>query len=365
MHQDLFTPLSLGGLTLPNRVTMAPMTRMRAAPDGSPTPLMAEYYAQRAGAGLIITEATAISPQGVGYGRTPGVFTPAQTAGWRRVTDAVHAAGGRIALQLWHVGRVSDPRFQPGGGAPVAPSAVKPARTYVYDVAPDGGLEKIPVGTPRALDRAELPGILDDYRKAAANAMSAGFDAVEVHAANGYLLDQFLRENSNRRDDDYGGSRENRARFPLEAIAAVAREVGASRTGARISPFITFKDMSAENAGPEFIRLAERLDSLGLAYLHLSEADWDDAPETPASFRLALRKAFRGAIMCAGQYDEAKVDKVLGAGLADLVAFGRPFIANPDLPRRLRDGIPLADFAPEKLFGGDAAGYTDQRPANR
>lgn len=362
MNSTLFTPHRLGRLELPNRIVMAPMTRMRAEPDGTPTPLMAEYYAARASAGLILTEATAISAQGVGYGRTPGVYTDSHIAGWRRVTDAVHAAGGRIALQLWHVGRVSDPRFQPGGAAPVAPSAVKPARTYVYDVTPEGGLEKIPVGTPRALTREELPGIVDDYRRAAAAAMKAGFDAVEVHAANGYLLDQFLRSNSNRRDDEYGGSWENRARFPLQVLSAVAAEVGGERTGARISPFITFKDMDTAGAEREFGLFAERMNALGLAYVHLSEADWDDAPATPVSFRAALRTAFTRTILCAGLYDEAKVDAVLGAGFADMIAFGRPFIANPDLPRRLREGLPLADFQADALFGGGAAGYTDYKP---
>ncbi len=355
----LFTPARLGRHALPHRIVMSPMTRMRAGAGDTPTPLMAEYYAQRASAAFIITEATQISPQGKGYAATPGIHSAEQVAGWKRVTDAVHAAGGRIALQLWHVGRVSDPRFQPGRAAPVAPSAILPKRTYVFDIQADGALEKIPVGMPRALDRAEIPGIIEDYRRAAANAMAAGFDAVEIHAANGYLLDQFLRTNSNTRTDEYGGSLENRQRLTMQIAEAVIREVGGDRAGMRISPFITFKDMDTTHAAEEFADLARRLDAAGLGYLHLSEADWDDAPETPAAFRAALRRAFPGTIICAGLFDEAKAAAVLGTGDADLIAFGRRFIANPDLPRRMREGLPLADFDATRLFGGDAAGYTD------
>jgi N-ethylmaleimide reductase len=360
MLDILFTPHAFAGHTLHNRIVMAPMTRMRAAQPGDvPTALNAEYYAQRATAGLIVSEATQISPQGKGYGCTPGIHSNEQIAGWRRVTDAVHAKGGRMVLQLWHVGRVSDPRFLPNGGAPVGPSAILPKRTYVYDVLADGSLEKIAVGTPRALETAELPGIVEDFRKGAANAMEAGFDAVEIHAANGYLLDTFLRSATNHRNDAYGGSLENRQRLTLEVAKAVMAEVGAERTGMRISPFITFKDIDVTDAEPEFVDLASKLHDIGLGYLHLSEVDWDAAPDTPESFRKSLRAAFPRTLICAGLFDEAKAQRVLENGHADLIAFGRRYLANPDLVRRMKEGIPLADFNPDALFGGDAKGYTD------
>jgi N-ethylmaleimide reductase len=360
MSEFLFSPHRIGALELPNRIVMAPMTRMRAAQPGDvPSALNAAYYAQRATAGLIISEATQISPQGKGYGCTPGIHSPEQIAGWRRVTDAVHAHGGRMVLQLWHVGRVSDPRFQPNGAAPVGPSAILPLRTYVYDVRADGSLEKIPVGKPRALAANELPGIVEDFRRGAANAMAAGFDAVEIHAANGYLLDTFLRAATNHRTDAYGGSLEHRQRLTLEVAAAVIAEVGAERTGMRISPFITFKDIDVTHAETEFVDLASKLHRLGLGYLHLSEVDWEAAHDTPESFRIALRGAFPRTIICAGLYDETKARRVLQKGHADLIAFGRRFIANPDLVRRLREGITLADFDPDALFGGSAKGYSD------
>ncbi|MGR3453966.1 alkene reductase [Pseudooceanicola sp.] len=359
----LFDPYRLGPLGLPSRIVMAPMTRSRAAQPGNvPSQLMAEYYAQRAGAGLIVSEATQISPQGQGYSFTPGIHSDAQVAGWRQVTEAVHAAGGRIALQLWHVGRMSHPSFH-GGEAPVAPSALPPgASVWVFDTeAGKGGMIEAPV--PRALESAEIAGIVENYRRAAANARSAGFDAIEVHGANGYLIDQFLRASSNRRTDAYGGNEENRLRFPLEVVRAVAAEIGAARTGLRVSPFITQRGMDDPKAPAAILRLAEELGREGLGWVHLAEADWDDAPETPDAFRRELRARFPGTIIVAGNYDRARAEAILTAGLADLVAFGRPFVANPDLPARLAQNLPLAVLDPATLFGGGATGYTDYPPA--
>jgi len=359
----LFEPYRLGPLDLPSRIVMAPMTRSRAAQPGNvPTPLMAEYYAQRASAGLIVTEATQVSPQGQGYSFTPGIHSDEQIAGWRQVTQAVHAAGGRIALQLWHVGRMSHPSFH-GGSAPVAPSALAPgASVWLFDPATGtGGMVEAPV--PRALEAEEIPAIVEDYRRAAANARSAGFDAVEVHGANGYLIDQFLRASSNHRTDAWGGSDDERLRFPLEVVRAVASEMGAGRTGLRVAPFITQRGMDDPKAPAAILRLAEELGRGGLGWMHVAEADWDDAPETPDAFRRELRACFPGTIIVAGNYDRARAEAILTAGLADLVAFGRPFVANPDLPARLAQNLPLAALDPATLFGGGATGYTDYPPA--
>lgn len=360
----LFDPSRLGPMDLPNRVVMAPMTRSRAAQPGNvPTPLMAEYYAQRASAGLIVTEATQISPQGQGYSFTPGIHSDEQIAGWRQVTQAVHAAGGRIALQLWHVGRMSHPSFH-RGSAPVAPSALAPgASVWVFDPATGaGGMVEAPV--PRALEAEEIPAIVEDYRRAAANARSAGFDAVEIHGANGYLIDQFLRASSNRRSDAYGGSEANRLRFPLEVVRAVASEMGAESTGLRVAPFITQRGMDDPQAPAAILRLVEELGREDLGWVHLAEADWDDAPDTPEAFRRDLRARFPGTIIVAGNYDRARAEAVVNAGLADLVAFGRPFVANPDLSARLARDLPLATLDPQTLFGGGAEGYTDYPPAH-
>lgn len=353
----LASPFTLGALSLPNRIVMAPMTRCRTTQPGNvPNALMATYYAQRAGAGLIVTEATQISPQGQGYSFTPGIHAPEQIAGWRRVTHAVHAAGGRIFLQLWHVGRMSHPSFHPDG-RPVAPSAIAP-QAQVWVAGPDGvgGMVDCPV--PRALETAEIAGIVDDYRRAAANAIAAGFDGVEIHSANGYLIDQFLRTTSNHRTDRYGGSLANRVRFLQEVAEAVAGEIGGARTGVRLAPYITARGMDCPEIIPAILEAARTLDALGLAYLHLSEADWDDARQVPDDFRRALRDRWRGAVIVAGRYTRARAEAALAAGFADLVAFGRPFIANPDLPARLVHDRPLADFDPATLFGGDATGYT-------
>ncbi|MHC1481003.1 alkene reductase [Frateuria aurantia] len=355
----LFEPFSLAGLSLPHRIVMAPMTRARSQQPGDvPTALNAEYYAQRASAALIVTEASPISAQGKGYSFTPGIHTPQQVAGWKQVAERVHAAGGRIFLQLWHVGRMSHPDFQ-GGGLPVAPSAL-PFDGEIWKVDPatgQGAMVACPV--PRALAPDEIPGIVDDFRRAARTAIDAGFDGVEVHGANGYLVDQFLRTSSNHRTDAYGGSRENRLRFLQEVMQAIANEVGAERVGIRLAPFLTARGMACPDILPTILEAASFLQSLGIAYLHLVEADWDDAPVFTEEFRQAVRGRFSRPIIVAGKYDKARAQWVLRQGYADLVAFGRPYVANPDLPRRLAEDLPLASLDPATLFGGGAAGYTD------
>jgi N-ethylmaleimide reductase len=359
MNDLLFQPFPLGPLTLHNRIVMAPMTRARSTQPGDiPNATNAHYYAQRASAGLIVTEATQITPQGKGYSFTPGIHSDAQVAGWRLVTDAVHAAGGRIFLQLWHVGRMSHPDFH-GGELPVAPSAV-PFEGSIWKVDPlTGQGSMVACPTPRALEHDEIPAIVQDFRAAARRALQAGFDGVEIHGANGYLVDQFLRTSSNQRTDEYGGSRDNRLRFLREVVTAVSEEVGAERVGIRLAPFLTARGMACDDILPTLLEGARWLNDRRIAYLHLVEADWDDAPQFTQEFRQDIRAAFSNAIIVAGKYDRAKADWVLSQGYADLVAFGRPFVANPDLPRRLREGLPLAQLDAPSLFGGDAHGYTD------
>lgn len=358
----LFTPVIVGSHTLHNRIVMAPMTRSRTTQPGDvPNDMMAAYYAQRASAGLIVSEATQISPQGQGYSFTPGIHSAEQIEGWKRVTRAVHDAGGTMFLQLWHVGRMSHGSFH-ADGLPVAPSALSPdAQVWVVDPATGvGAMVDCPV--PRALETSEIAGIVDDFRQAARNAMAAGFDGVEIHGANGYLIDQFLRRSSNHRTDRYGGDKLNRIRFLDEVVTAVAQEVGADRTGIRLSPYITQRNMQDDEIIPTILAAARRLDEIGIAYIHLSEADWDDAPMVPYPFRHELRQAYKGRLIVAGKYSKSRADAMLQAGLADLVAFGRPFIANPDLPRRLQEDLPLSEFDPGSLFGGSNAGYGDYAP---
>ncbi|OZG75415.1 alkene reductase [Hahella sp. CCB-MM4] len=343
---------------LPNRMVMAPMTRCRTAQPGNiPTQTMAEYYAQRAGAGLIITEATQISPQGQGYSFTPGIHSDEQVQGWKLVTRAVHEAGGRIFLQLWHVGRMSHESFH-DGGAPVAPSAIQ-ADATVWVADENGEGQMLECSMPRALTTAEIKEVIEDYRRAARHAMEAGFDGVEIHGANGYLIDQFLRSTSNQRTDEFGGSIPNRVRFLIEVAEAVKSEVGSDRVGVRLAPYITARGMDCPEIVETIQFAADQLNKLSLAYLHLSEADWDDAPQVPEEFRHQLRKVFSGSLIVAGRYDQTKAEQILSSGLADLVAFGRPFIANPDLPSRLRHGWPLAEFNSATLFGGTETGYSD------
>lgn len=358
----LFDPTTAGDLQLANRIVMAPLTRNRA-PNAVPTPLMATYYTQRASAGLLVTEATAISHQGQGYADVPGLYAPEQIAGWQAVTSAVHAAGGKIVTQLWHVGRVSHNELQPGGGAPVAPSAVT-AKTKTV-LLKDGVPTFVDTSAPRALQLDELPGIVDDYRRAAQAAIEAGFDGVEIHAANGYLLDQFLKTGANQRTDAYGGSIENRARLLLEVVAAVTEAIGGGRTGIRLSPVTPANDIVDADPQPLFDHVARALGPLGLAYVHVIEGatggprELADRPFDYAAFKAAYRAAGgSGAWMVNNGYDLALAQQALADG-ADLVAFGRPYIANPDLVARLKAGGPFNKPDKMTFYGGGAEGYTD------
>ncbi|RPH20179.1 alkene reductase [Buttiauxella warmboldiae] len=357
--RHLFETTHVGSVPLQNRIVMAPMTRSRSAQPGNiPTALMAKYYQQRASTGLIITEATQISPQGQGYSWTPGIHSPEQVAGWRQVTDAVHQAGGKIFSQLWHVGRMSHESFHPDG-KPVAPSALSP-NAQVWVVGEDGVGRMVDCPVPRELSPDDIRQVIADYRQAALNAVAAGFDGVEVHGGNGYLIDQFLRRSSNKRSDQYGGSLTNRVRFAQEVLEAISDAIGADRTGIRLAPFITQRGMDDPQAIEAILALAAWCEQKGIAFIHLAEADWDDAPQVPYEFRETLRATFSGAIIVAGNYTKEKAEKLLAAGVVDLIAFGRPFIANPDFPRRLAENLPLAPVGnPNTLFGGNEAGYTD------
>jgi N-ethylmaleimide reductase len=352
---DLFQPVRLGPYSLANRVVMAPLTRSRAGADGVPRPLMAEYYAQRASAGLIVAEGTNISPQGRGYAFTPGLYDDAQVEGWRPVIECVHVCGGRIFPQLWHVGRVSHPWLQPGGALPVAPSAIRPeATSYTGD-----GFT--PCVTPRALDTDEIPLIIEQYRQATRNAVAAGFDGVEIHAANGYLIEQFLRDSTNKRTDAYGGSRENRARFLFEVTEAVAGVCGAQRVGIRLSPLATVNGAALDsNAVATYTLAVAGLNAFDLAYIHVIEGNTQGPRHVPGGFDLQiLRRTFNGLYMANNGYDRELALDARRHNLADLVSFGRPFIANPDLVERLRIGAALNVPDRATFFGGGAVGYTD------
>ena len=320
---------------------------------------MKEYYQQRSGAGLLITEATQISQQGKGYAATPGIYTQEQIQGWRNITDAVHKENSVIYVQLWHVGRVSAARFQPDLQAPVAPSAVVAKDTWVYDRTASGVVEKIPAEQPRALTESEIKQIILDYRQAALNAVEAGFDGVEIHAANGYLLDQFFRTGSNQRNDQWGGNLTNRSRLLRDILLAVSEVIPPGKIGVRISPFNDLKDMQDDDPLMTFSYIISLLQELGVGYLHLAEADWDNAPEYSDNFRALVRQLYKGTIICAGGYDSKKTEHVLMNHYADLIGFGRAFIANPDLPERMKQGYPINTFDAETLFSSDKTGYTD------
>lgn len=360
MTSRLLSPLDLGSLRLPNRVFMAPLTRSRAGQPGDvPTELNAEYYAQRASAGLIVSEATQVSPQGKGYAWTPGMYSDAQEAGWSRVTDAVHARGGHMAAQLWHVGRISHTLLQPDGAAPVAPSPLVAEGANAFVVRPDGSAGNEPTSLPRALKIEELPGVVGQYAQAARRADRAGFDLVEVHAANGYLLQQFLSTNSNQREDQYGGSLENRARFPLEVVDAVVAQLGPDRVGVRLSPHFAGHDIADEEPEESALYLAREFTRRGLAYLHIAEPDWAGGPKLSERFRAQLREAFGGVLVFCGGYTAERAEDLITSGVADAVAFGRPFIANPDLVERFAKGAPLNEPDPSTFYGGGTRGYTD------
>ena len=350
----LLEPFKLGPITLPNRLVMAPLTRNRAVPPGMvPSPLAVDYYGQRASAGLLVTEASQVSQQGQGYQDTPGIYSKEQVGGWQRVTDRVHERGGRIFIQIWHVGRISHTSLQPGGGKPVAPSAIRAkGKTFVNGIFTE-------ISEPRALELSEIAGIIEDFRRATANANAAGFDGVEIHGANGYLLDQFAKDGANKRTDAYGGSIEHRARLMLEVAKAVASEAGAERTGIRISPVTPANDVSDSNPQPLFDHIAGQLDALKLTYIHVIEGA-TGGPRDFATFDYAsLRKRFRGAYIANNGYDFELATKQLAANAADLIAFGKPFISNPDLVERLKRGAPLNAWDKATFYGGGAKGYTD------
>ena len=358
----LFDAIRFGDITAANRIVMAPLTRDRAGPRQTPTALMATYYEQRASAGLIVSEATQISPEGQGYLDTPGIYSAEQVAGWRRITDAVHGAGGKIVVQLWHVGRISHVSLQPHGQAPVS-STARRANVKTFTAK---GFEDTSV--PRALRRDELPRIVGEYRQAARNAIDAGFEGVEVHSANGYLLEQFLRDSINDRTDEYGGSAENRVRFPLEVMTAIAAEIGAARTGLRISPVTPANDAQQDsNAQGLFNLFVERLAPLKLAFVHVIEGATGGARDVAPFDYTALHDRFKagnksGAWIVNNGYTPSMAVDAVASGAADMVAFGRPFISNPDLVQRLQLDAPLAVLDPKTLYGGGAAGYTDYPP---
>lgn len=353
MTKDLFSPVKLGSILLNNRVVMAPLTRNRAGAGGVPQAMNVTYYQQRASAGLIVTEATPISDMAHGYPALPGIYTAEQVAGWKKITDAVHAQGGKIVIQLWHVGRISHPSLLPNGALPVAPSAIKPAgQAFTYQ-----GL--VDYVTPRALDASELPAIVQEYVHAAQCAQEAGFDGVEIHAANGYLLDQFLRDGSNQRTDEYGGSFANRARLLLEVTQAVVAVVGADRVGVRLSPVNPFNDMRDSNPQALFNYVAEALNPFNLAYLHAVEGGIHGGGEADPFDFSAFRQCFKGAYMANLSYDKARGNAAIASGHADCIAYGVPFIANPDLVARFKLDAPLNAADSNTFYGGTDQGYID------
>lgn len=363
----LFTKTRLGPFTLKNRIVLPPLTRSRSSQPGNiPNDLMATYYRQRAGAGFMVTEGTQIEPRGQGYAWTPGIHSAEQIEGWRTVTEAVHDQGGIIFAQLWHVGRVSHTSLQPNGGAPVAPSAIPAQQVSVFIETGPGAGALAPPSMPRALTTAEVKELVQLYAQAARNAWEAGFDGVEIHCANGYLVNQFISAHSNQRDDEYGGSLQNRLRFLREVVQAVADVVGKDRVGVRFAPLFATTDearvylgLVEEDPHTTYVEAIKVLDQVGIAYLSIAEADWDNAPELPADFRSEVRQTFSGSIICAGRYTAERGARLLNAGLADLVAFGRPFIANPDLVKRIANDWPLTPVDPATMYGGTDKGYSD------
>lgn len=362
MTNTLFTSYNMNGITLKNRFLMAPMTRSRASQPGDvPNALMAEYYGQRASAGIIITEATQVSLQGMGYAKTPGIYTKEQIEGWKLVTEEVHKKGSKIFLQLWHVGRVSSSKVN--GLQPIGPSAkiAKETSVYIFNGAPNGDATFVPVETPKEMTKEDINQVIEEFRIGAKNAIEAGFDGVEIHGANGYLIDQFLRSNSNERKDEYGGSKENRVRILTEITEAVAKEVGTEKTGVRLSPFISFKDMGDPEILDTIMLASKALEKIGVTYIHLCEADWDDAPEIPTDFRIKLRETFGKTIIATGNKTPKQANELLAKNLVDLVGFGRKFLTNPDYPKRVELDAKMNEISDNHtLFGGGTArGYTD------
>lgn len=359
MTDSMFQPIQLGSLTLKNRIVMPPMTRSRASqPGNAANDMMAEYYAQRASAGLIVAEGTQISPMGQGYAWTPGIYSQEQIAGWKKVTDAVHAKDGAIFAQLWHVGRVTHPD-NIGGEQPISSSALKAENVKVFV---DNGTNEpgfVDVVEPRAMTKQDIKDVVEQYRQAALNAVEAGFDGIELHGANGYLINQFIDSEANNRDDEYGGSIENRLRFLDEVVAAVVDAIGADKVGVRLAPFTSLNGTVDKTPVETYTAAARVLNKHNIVYMHIAEVDWDDAPDTPAEFKTAVREAYQGTIIYAGRYNQEKAEQALAGGLADMVGFGRPFISNPDLPNRIKHGYPLAEHNPNTLFGGNEVGLLD------
>ncbi|MBT0727197.1 alkene reductase [Rosenbergiella australiborealis] len=372
MPQTLFTPLDLGGITLRNRIALPPLTRCRSTQPGNiPNALMCEYYSQRASAGFMVTEGTQIEPRGQGYAWTPGIHTPEQIAGWQAITQAVKAQGGTLFCQLWHVGRVSHTALQPGQQPPIAPSAIAATNVRVFIETAPGEGELVSPSTPRALTTEEVQQLVELYRQAAVNAKQAGFEGIELHAANGYLLNQFLSVHTNFRTDQYGGNLTNRLRFLKEVVEAVATVFDSGRIGVRFSPLFTTTDEERVYLGlvePDpaqtYLTAAKMLNTLQIGYLSIAEADWDNSPALPDSFRHALRDSFDRVIMYSGRYDKTKAESVLSQGWGDLFGFGRTFIANPDLPARFNADLALNPVDPSSLYGGTAKGYTDYPTIN-
>ncbi len=359
MTDLLFQPLQLGKLSLKNRIVMPPMTRSRATqPGNEANEIMAEYYSQRTGAGLIVSEGTQISALGQGYAWTPGIYSAAQIAGWKKVTDAVHAKDGVIFAQLWHVGRVSHPD-NTGGAQPISSSTLKAENVKVFVDDGVGTPGFVDVVEPRQMTKADIKAVIEEYRQAALNALEAGFDGIELHAANGYLINQFIDSNANNRTDEYGGSIENRLRFLGEVVAAMVDAIGADRVGVRLAPFTSLNGTVDETPVETYIAAAALLNTHNVVYIHIAEVDWDDAPETPLLFKENVRAAYQGTLIYAGRYDAEKGEQAIKSGLADMIGFGRPFVSNPDLPNRIKNGYPLAAHDPESLFGGAEKGLTD------
>ncbi|CAI87496.1 MULTISPECIES: alkene reductase [Pseudoalteromonas] len=364
---SLFSSVELGPYTLKNRIVMPPLTRSRSTQPGNiPNDLMATYYAQRASAGFMVTEGTQIEPRGQGYAWTPGIHSAAQIEGWKKVTQAVHAKGGIIFAQLWHVGRVSHTSLQPNEAKPIAPSAITADNVKVFiETGPGQGALSEP-STPRALSTDEVSELVNMYAQAAKNALEAGFDGVELHCANGYLVNQFISEHTNVRDDQYGGSLTNRLRFLKEIVAAVSAVVGADRLGVRFAPLFSSTDETRVYLGlvesdPQntYIEAIKVLEQAGIAYLSIAEADWNNAPDLPEQFYKAARAQFSGRIIYAGKYTVDKALRILNNGYGDLFAFGRPFIANPDLPERIKQQWPLNEADAATMYGGTEVGYSD------
>lgn len=364
----LFDQYNLNGMSLSNRIVMPPMTRSRAGVEGIANDLMAKYYAQRASAGLIISEGTQISQQGQGYAWTPGIYKPEQIVGWKKVTDAVHQNGGKIFAQLWHVGRVSHTDLQPDNAAPVSSSPLQAKGVKVFldpkQLGPENGIgEMVQHSMPRALEVSEIQSIIEEYAQVAKNAIAAGFDGIELHAANGYLINQFIDSGSNHRTDEYGGSLQNRLRFLKEIATAVVNAIGKEKVGIRLAPLTTLMGSKDDTPEATYLAAADILNDIGIAYIHIAEADWDDAPVMPNAFKEALRIIFKGTLIYSGKYTTELAEDALKNNWADLIGFGRPFIANPDLPYRLENNLPLNESHRETFFGGNEIGYTDYSAA--